>query len=206
MPAELIIHPDDTILRVGDTTRFKIDVLDQHGVPFAGVPAWATQKWKTPDPAAVYLWDDGRVEAGTHVDTEVRATFAGLTARTRLRVNPERLLLSVPAVTVTQAVQNIDGDVPLIAGRTALMRIFATGDLPSFYRPPRHRLLLPGRRAGALGRRRAPVGVLSDRGRRGSARHVLQRPDTGRGPASRGGAPSSRLTAKEPCHTLPAVS
>ena len=135
MPSELVIHPDDTILRVGDTARFAIGVLDQHGVPFAGVPAWATPRWRTPDPAAVYLWDDGRVEAGVHVDTEVRATFAGLAARTRLRVNPKRLVLSVPAVTVTQAVQNSDGDVPLIAGRAALLRIFATGDLPSFYRP-----------------------------------------------------------------------
>ena len=42
--------------------------------------------------------------------------------------NPETVALSVPAVHLTQASQNLTGDVPLIAGRQALLRVFATAD------------------------------------------------------------------------------
>ena len=42
--------------------------------------------------------------------------------------NPETVALSVPAAHLTQASQDLSGGVPLIAGRQALLRVFATAD------------------------------------------------------------------------------
>ena len=42
--------------------------------------------------------------------------------------NPETLALSVPAAHLTQASQDLSGGVPLMAGREALLRVFATAD------------------------------------------------------------------------------
>ena len=42
--------------------------------------------------------------------------------------NPETVALSVPAGHLTQASQDLSGGVPLIAGREALLRVFATAD------------------------------------------------------------------------------
>ena len=42
--------------------------------------------------------------------------------------NPETVALSIPAAYLTQATQDLNGGVPLIAGRQALLRVFATAD------------------------------------------------------------------------------
>ena len=135
LPSFLVVAPADTLVRVGDTTRYEVTVLDQDSVPMSTVPSWVRPLWTTPDPHAVYLREDGRAEAARHIETEVRASFAGLTARSRIRINPRVLVLTAPAFTVTQGVQNADHGVPLIAGREALLRVFVTGDLPSYYQP-----------------------------------------------------------------------
>ena len=44
--------------------------------------------------------------------------------------------VSVPAVHLTQASQSLDGAVPLVAGRPALLRVFATADQANTSRPP----------------------------------------------------------------------
>ena len=50
--------------------------------------------------------------------------------------NPDEVGLSLPVVYLTQAIQRPAGDVPLIAGRDALLRVFLTSDAPfSFYEP-----------------------------------------------------------------------
>ncbi len=56
---------------------------------------------------------------------------AGATCR-----NADEVGLSLPLVTLTQAIQRPAGDVPLIAGREALLRVFFTSDKPfAFYEP-----------------------------------------------------------------------
>ena len=45
------------------------------------------------------------------------------------------LLVSVPALHLTQANQSLTGDVPLIAGRAALLRVFPVADRASAHRP-----------------------------------------------------------------------
>ncbi len=44
--------------------------------------------------------------------------------------NPETVALSVPAAHLTQVTQDLSGSIPLIAGRDALLRVFATADEP----------------------------------------------------------------------------
>jgi hypothetical protein len=49
---------------------------------------------------------------------------------------PERVTLSLPVVYLTQAIQRPAGDVPLIQGRAALLRVFVTGDeSQAFFEP-----------------------------------------------------------------------
>jgi len=49
--------------------------------------------------------------------------------------NPPIATLTVPAVHLTQAVQRLRGGVPLVAGRRALLRVFATSDSANGFRP-----------------------------------------------------------------------
>lgn len=135
IPSFLLIAPADTLLRVGDTAQYRVTVLDQDSAVMDEVPDWASPIWTTPAPAAVYMTEHGRAEAGRHAETQVSVSFAGVKARTRLRVNPKVLTTRVAAHTLTQGVQNESGTIPLIAGRAAFLRVFVTGDLPSFYRP-----------------------------------------------------------------------
>ena len=45
------------------------------------------------------------------------------------------IVLSLPAAHLTQAAQSIDGEVPLIVGRRAMLRVFATADRANDHRP-----------------------------------------------------------------------
>ncbi len=50
--------------------------------------------------------------------------------------NPESVTLTMPVVYLTQSIQRPEGDVPLIAGRDALLRVFLTGDeSQAFFEP-----------------------------------------------------------------------
>ena len=135
IPSFLAIAPADTLLRVGDTVQYRVTVLDQDSAVMDDVPDWVHPLWTTPVPQAVYMTEGGRAEAAIQIETEVRVSFAGVKARTPLRVNPDVLTVRTAAYTLTQGVQNEEGTVPLIAGRAAFLRVFVTGDLPSFYQP-----------------------------------------------------------------------
>lgn len=135
VPSFLVVAPADTLVRVGDTVHYDVTVLDQDSLALDDIPGWASPSWTTPKPAAVYMLGDGRAQAAIHTETEVRVSFAGVRARAHLRVNPDVLTVTAPVYTLTQGVQNQEGTVPLIAGREAFLRVFVTGDLPSFYQP-----------------------------------------------------------------------
>lgn len=133
--SSLVISPSDTVLIVGDRVRFSVAALDQHGDTLQPWPAWAAPAWSSADPDAIWIYDDGRAEALRHSRTEVQVSFAGLKARTALRINPPSLVLTAPYFYLTQGIQNPDQDVPLMTGREALLRVFVTGDQDSFYQP-----------------------------------------------------------------------
>ena len=135
MPADMEIAPPDTVVRVGDASRLRVKLFDRDGKILREAPSWAPV-WSTDNPEAIIVQPSGAllgVRAG--VALLVTAQLAGMEASTRLRINPRSLRLSAPVVYLNQVVQNPEGSVPLLAGRRALLRVFATGDEINFYEP-----------------------------------------------------------------------
>ncbi len=136
IPRILEILPPDTSVLEGESAGYRLRVLDEDGVAFRNIPSWAPPEWSVSDPVVATVGPDGRaqgLEAGHEV--RVRAELARLSAGARLRVNPRSVKIEAAAVHMTQAVQTLGGDVPLIAGRAALLRVFVAGDRTSFFRP-----------------------------------------------------------------------
>ncbi len=134
-PASLVVVPADTMLAVGDEVTFSVVVLDEDGAPITPLPSWARPVWRSDDPETLQLSLDGSARAVDYAETEVSVVYAGLRARTPVRVNPTRLTLTAPTWYITQGVQNQTRGVPLIEGRDALLRVFVTGDRLSYYQP-----------------------------------------------------------------------
>lgn len=136
VPGSLEILPADAIILEGETVRYRFRVLDESGAAFSRIPAWAPPRWSVSDPSVAAVDSDGEViglEGGR--ETRVAAEVASRHGGAWVRVNPRRVKIEAAAVHLTQAVQTLGGDIPLIAGRSALLRVFVTGDKMSFYRP-----------------------------------------------------------------------
>ncbi len=134
-PESLAIVPADTMLMVGDQVQYSVVVLDQDGRPIEPLPSWARPVWKSDNAATLHMSPDGSASAVDYAETEVTVSYAGLRARTPVRVNPTQLTLTAPYYYLTQGVQNKVRGVPLIEGRAALLRVFVTGDRLSYYQP-----------------------------------------------------------------------
>jgi hypothetical protein len=135
VPGSITVAPLDTLILQGEGAQLRVTVLDQDGDPFPSYPSWAPPRWTPSDPAAVAISPDGQVEGLAGGDVRVQATLGGFSAWTNVRVNPLSVVISAPTVYLIQSTQNLVGDVPIVAGRRALLRVFTTGDRPSFYQP-----------------------------------------------------------------------
>ena len=135
VPHSMVLLPADTLITEGDPLRLRVTVRDVDGNVIPGPPSWAPPVWEVSDSDAVQIAPDGTVIGGAGTSTRVIARSAGLEAWTTLRINPLSVALSAPVIYLNQAAQNADGTVPLIAGRKALLRVFANGDEVSFYEP-----------------------------------------------------------------------
>jgi len=135
VPHSMVLLPTDTLITEGDPLRLRVTVMDVDGNVIPGPPSWAPPVWEVEDSTAVQIAPDGTVTGLAGTSTRVVANSAGLEAWTTLRINPLSVALSAPAVYLNQAAQNIDGTVPIIAGRRAFLRVFANGDEVSFYEP-----------------------------------------------------------------------
>ncbi len=144
IPSSLTLSPADTLLTQGDQVQFRVTVLDQHGEPMDGLPPWARPAWSSSDLDAVYVSGDGDADALKVGEAKITVALAGLTTQTRIRINPDSVILSVPAFYITQGAQNRGGGVPLIAGRQALLRVFVVGDRVSFFQPRVHAVFFSG--------------------------------------------------------------
>lgn len=136
VPASLELLPADAVILEGEAVRYRFRVLDESGAAFDRIPAWASPRWSVSDPSVAEVDADGEViglEGGR--ETRVAAEVASMQAGAWVRVNPTSVKIEASAVHLTQAVQTLGGDIPLIAGRSALLRVFFTGDKMSFYRP-----------------------------------------------------------------------
>lgn len=74
--------------------------------------------------------------------------------------NPPTATVTAPAVHLVQAAQSLDGRVPLVAGRPALLRVFATSDSVNAFRPAaRATFFLDGRAAHTAQLEAPPGGI-----------------------------------------------
>lgn len=135
IPHSLSISPEDARVKVGDAGEFTVTVFDEDGQVIPGPPAWAPAAWEVADPSMVEFGPDGGFTALDNGEARIGARSAGLLARTTLLISPGSVRLTAPAVYLNQAIQRLDGTVPLIAGRRALLRVFVIGDEVSYYEP-----------------------------------------------------------------------
>ena len=126
IPEKLMISPEDPRVRVGDAGTFTVTVLDGEGQVIPGPPSWAPPAWEISDPAAVDFAPDGSFTTRGNGEVRVAARSAGLVTRTGLLISPNSVVLSAPAVYLTQAVQSREYPVPLVGGRPALLRVFVS--------------------------------------------------------------------------------
>lgn len=134
-PASVRIDDAVPLLLEGDSARFTVRVLDAANQPIR-IPAFAPPRWSAESPA-VGVRGDGTVTAESAGDAVVRVEVAGLSAARSLRVDPHVITMRVEGAYLVQAVQRLDGTIPLVAGRDALLRVFVVGNKAfNDYRPP----------------------------------------------------------------------
>ena len=137
LPDSLKISPNDTTLKEGDTARLRLLFYDEDRDEVAN-PSWVPVEWHNEDgrfSKSVTVTGDGHVVANSGGKLSVTASVGKMKASVLLRINPKRLLLTVPSFYLNQANQDPDGSVALVAGRDALLRVFLTGNGPSFFQP-----------------------------------------------------------------------
>lgn len=139
-PDKIFITPFDTLITEGDQARFVVTVINENEDIVPGPPSWALPEWSAVPPV-VDIERDGSYTALSGGNPTIVAKLAGLRAEVNLRINPLDVQLTAGAIYFNQAAQNLEGNVPILAGRAALLRIFPVGDEISFYEP-RARVML----------------------------------------------------------------
>jgi len=135
IPTEITISPDTGLLTMGRPTKLELAVRDQHGEALT-VPGWVPPVWGVSDQRVAEVSQDGTLTGSMGGRVTVRARVAGLEGEARFRMNPDRIGLTAPHIYLNQVTQNRDGTVSLIAGRPALLRVFAVGDQINWLEPP----------------------------------------------------------------------
>lgn len=129
IPTELAVSPPDSgRFTVGIPTKLEFVVKDQHGEVLP-VPSWLSPPtWRAAPASVADVSEDGTLTGKELGWVEVTARLSGLETHLSYCVNPDRVALSAPVIYLNQATQDRDGSVSLIAGRSALLRIFAVAD------------------------------------------------------------------------------
>ena len=175
IPHSIAISPEDARVKVGDAGEFTVTIFDEDGQVIPGPPSWAPAEWEVADPSMVEFSPGGGFTALDNGEARIGARSAGLIARTTLLISPGSVRLTAPAVYLNQVVQRLDGTVPLIAGRDALLRVFVTGDEVSYYEPRAYADFLRAGEVGPYGRH-GPAPRDSRHGGREVAVAVIQTP------------------------------
>ncbi|MDE2973859.1 MAG: M66 family metalloprotease [Gemmatimonadota bacterium] len=128
IPTELAVSPPDSgRFTVGEPTKLEFVVKDQHGEVLP-VPSWVSPIWEAAPASVADVSEEGTLTGKEIGWVDVTARLAGLETHLNYCVNPDRIALSAPMIYLNQATQNRDGSVSLIAGRPALLRVFAVAD------------------------------------------------------------------------------
>ena len=127
IPNELDISPPDSSrFTVGKSAQLELVVRDQHGEVMP-VPSWAQGSWGATPSSVAVVSEDGTLTGKDFGWVRVTARLAGIAKRFAYCVNPE-VALSAPVIYLNQVTQNREGSVSLIAGRPALLRVFAVAN------------------------------------------------------------------------------
>jgi hypothetical protein len=134
VPTRVLFEEGVVTVTEGETVELRPYVVDQHGVRFDRLPVWTDFSWASSDPN---VFDPARTEwrAAAPGLAQTTASLAELSARATVRVNPRVLDLRRPRAYMVQAVQRLNGTVPLVADRPATLRIFTWGDVLNFFQP-----------------------------------------------------------------------
>ena len=136
IPAELEIAPDPGLLKGGEPTKLELVVKDQHGEAMP-VPSWTSPvAWTVSDDSVAGISPDGTLTGTKGGRVDVRAELIGLKEQARFRMNPDRILLTAPAIYLNQVAQNRGAGVALISGRPALLRVFVVADQANWLESP----------------------------------------------------------------------
>ena len=127
IPTQMTISPDTGLLTVGEATKLKFVVEDQNGEVMP-VPSWAPPIWEVSNTSVAEVGEDATLTGKKGGRVTVTARLAELETQARFRMNPRQIRLSAPVIYLNQVSQDRDGSVRLIAGRPALLRVFAVGD------------------------------------------------------------------------------
>ena len=129
IPTVLVVSPPDSgRFTVGKPTKLELVVKDQHGETLP-VPSWVPPPtWEATPSSVADVSEDGTVTGKEVGWVGVTARLAGLKTNLTYCMNPDRIVLTAPMIYLNQATQNRDGSVSLIAGRPALLRVFAVAD------------------------------------------------------------------------------
>lgn len=133
IPTTLEVSDFGVLATEGDEVALDVTVFDQYGEPFGAIPGWAGPIWDFP--ASIVAEENGGLLAVGPGEANGTVRVGELSRPARVRVNPRSLALDFAAVYATQPVQTPEGDVPLVAGREALLRVFLRGDQRSFFQP-----------------------------------------------------------------------
>ena len=134
-PVLMTLSPDSGLLTVGEPAKLEFVVKDRNGGVMP-VPGWAPPVWNLSDDSVAEMRRDGTLTGKRGGRVVVTARLANLTAEARFRMNPDRIVLTAPVIYLNQAAQNRGGTVRLVAGRTALLRVFVVGDQVNWLEPP----------------------------------------------------------------------
>jgi len=135
IPTSITLSPDTGLLTVGEPTKLEFVVRDQNGEVMT-VPSWAPPIWEVSDELVAQVSRDGTLTGTRGGRVRVGVRLAGVTAEARFRMNPRQVRLSAPVIYLNQVAQNRSGTVSLIAGRPALLRVFAVSDQPNWLDAP----------------------------------------------------------------------
>ncbi len=127
---ELRLSPDNQLILSGDTLKLIATAYDAEGEKVS-IPSWTPIHWSVND-KSIEIMSDGRIVGHRGSDALVTAHAAGLTGGTRIRINPRALGVTVTVV-ISQAAQDLEGSIPLISGRDAILRAFVTTQEINYY-------------------------------------------------------------------------
>ncbi len=134
-PAAIRVSPDTVLLSAGESVALEVQVLDEDGVPYDPLPAWAPPLFTSEDPDVTTIDATGLATALQAGEIEALVEIGGLQSSALLRANPVRLRLDLPFNYITQTTQRQSGTVPLIADRQGLLRVYVRGDDINWFQP-----------------------------------------------------------------------